>query len=531
MPCLLFTINKVKIIRYGSKLLMIILLDKPHFKLKIEKQKKRYMEKEKISTQKKRGWVFFPALLAALLLCLGLDAQVTIGSGLPPLPGALLDLKENNATGANSVRGLNMPRVMLTDKQGLFPMFDRGTSDAITYKDQKGKSISRAVAESEHTGLTVYNVSQEAPFCPGLYVWDGTIWLRLGTECAGVAFISPNYNVNTGTTTLYVGAAFTGGTGDNLSRGTGATHTEMPAGVFRYTGGNGGPFEGYTATVEGIRIVIPAGTLATGAGELTVFVSGSPSALTAGKAFDIPVTVLGQQLFVRVSVGCGAYTGTPSIPSLSSDPAWLQFQCFNLGSDTNIDPFFWTSIGDKVDNDIKGYLFQWGRPADGHQKRTSQISNTLSASQTLGDVGFILAPGSPFDWLASGGNTTRWGDGSQNENMAKATNDPCPAGWKVPSQKQWNSIFRGGTAPGSATSNTWVWTGYGYQVGSSLYLPAAGHRHYYDGTLKFIGQSGYYWSSTVTGTNSYGLVFSSGNINTVSGEYRSMGFTVRCVRE
>lgn len=488
------------------------------------------MEKEKISTQKKRGWNFFPALLAALLLCPELDAQVTIGSGLPPLPGVLLDLKESNATGANSVRGLNMPRVMLTDMQGLFPMFDRGTSDAVNYKDNEGKTISRASADNEHTGLTVYNLSQEAPFCPGLYVWDGTKWVRLGQDCPNVIF-NPNYNVSTGTSILYVGAAFTDGTEDGHSRGTGMAYPQMPAGVFRYNGGNGRIFEGYTVYMEGITVTLPAGTLAAGAGELPVFVSGSPSLLTGGKAFDIPVTVLGQQLFVRISVGCGAYTGTPSIPSTLGDPAWLQFQCFNLGASTSLDAFTWMSNGDNIDNDIKGYLFQWGRPADGHQKRNGQMSSVLSISETPSDVGFILAPGSPFDWLAGGGNATRWGDGSLNENMAKATNDPCPAGFKVPSQKQWNSIFRGGTAPGSATPNTWVWTGYGYQVGSSLYLPAAGHRHYYDGTLKFIGQNGYYWTSTVTGTNSYGLIFSSGNINTVSGEYRSMGFTVRCVRE
>jgi hypothetical protein len=94
-----------------------------------------------------------------------LEAQVTIGAGLEPNKGALLDLKERNPTNpavdnSTSDKGLGMPRVKLT------------ILTAISDIDQAvGK-------EKEHTGLTVYNTNTDASrdIHPGLYFWDGTRW-------------------------------------------------------------------------------------------------------------------------------------------------------------------------------------------------------------------------------------------------------------------------------------------------------------------------------------------------------------------
>lgn len=97
-----------------------------------------------------------------------LKAQVTIGSGLEPNKGALLDLKEKEPTNpvvdnSTATKGLGMPRVKLT------------ILTAIT-------DISQAVGkEEEHTGLMVYNVNTANGIFPGLYVWDGTRWRSLIT--------------------------------------------------------------------------------------------------------------------------------------------------------------------------------------------------------------------------------------------------------------------------------------------------------------------------------------------------------------
>lgn len=233
---------------------------------------------------------------------------------------------------------------------------------------------------------------------------------------------------------------------------------------------------------------------------------------------------------MRVSVGCGAYgSDTRIVPSTGGDPNWLQWQCFNLGADTSLDPFTYVSKGVTVGYDIKGDLYQWGRPKDEHQIRTSATTTTLSNSNTPGHANFIISTSSPSDWLSGGSNTSRWGDGTTNENMAKAANDPCPAGWKVPSYKQWASIYTNTTA---TTPNTWTWTTSGYKVGDALFLPAAGSRgHGTASTVNGVGSSSYYWSSTVTSIYSYHLYFRSDSVLPAYSSNRAYGFSVRCVSE
>jgi uncharacterized protein (TIGR02145 family) len=295
-------------------------------------------------------------------------------------------------------------------------------------------------------------------------------------------------------------------------------------------------------TQNDITVRIPAATLNNDAGELPVFVSGTPTAATAGKAFDIPVTVLGNQLYVRVNVGFGAYAGTPSIaeapsrPSLLSaggDSVWLQFQGYNLGADTSLDPFTLPQQhSDTISHDIKGWWFQWGRPEDGHQWRSSGVTTTL-ATNPPGHSEFIVSILIPSDWLLGGGGANRWG----GETQTKQPNDPCPAGWKVPSQAQWNSIFGNSLIlPSSATANTWKWEsdtyGGGYRVGSSMFLPAAGYRDR-NGTLHPSKDIGYYWSNTIFGVQSNYVNFSPDYASTITNTFifRAFGLSVRCVAE
>lgn len=91
-------------------------------------------------------------------------SQVTIGSGIAPNKGALLDLKENNATtGANSTRGLLLPRVNLTHKNSLIDIAD------ISYEE--------TAVQIAHAGLVVYNINEKFDKGEGLHIWDGTKWI------------------------------------------------------------------------------------------------------------------------------------------------------------------------------------------------------------------------------------------------------------------------------------------------------------------------------------------------------------------
>lgn len=115
------------------------------------------------------------SILSVLSLFSVLKAQVTIGSGAPPVQGTLLQLKENESTGENASKGLMLPRVELSNINNLFPMFaDPGNpgspnADYInpTYKDEQDKL---------HTGLVVFNTNLCAPFGKGVFLWNGQNW-------------------------------------------------------------------------------------------------------------------------------------------------------------------------------------------------------------------------------------------------------------------------------------------------------------------------------------------------------------------
>lgn len=102
-------------------------------------------------------------------------SQVTIGSDAKPNSGALLDLKEVNVPsgGPNSTKGLNLPRVVLTDKNNLYPMFEKGAENYTASKKQE--------RDLEHIGLLVYhtNTNNDPTLYSGLYVWSGNEWVAL----------------------------------------------------------------------------------------------------------------------------------------------------------------------------------------------------------------------------------------------------------------------------------------------------------------------------------------------------------------
>jgi len=82
---------------------------------------------------------------------------------------------------------------------------------------------------------------------------------------------------------------------------------------------------------------------------------------------------------------------------------------------------------------------------------------------------------------------------------------------------------------------TWEWQNNGgYKVtgvnGNSIVLPAAGGRNC-DGDVYDVGHSGYYWSSTPTGSDyAWYLNFTSGGV-VMNDYYRCSGFAVRLVQD
>jgi len=110
----------------------------------------------------------FSIAIACLILSGNLNSQVTIGADTAPADGALLQLTQdaNYSNNANSTKGLALPRVTLTILDNI-------------------SNIPSAVGqEATHVGLMVYNINEDIcalpPIYKGVYVWNGTNWIRLG---------------------------------------------------------------------------------------------------------------------------------------------------------------------------------------------------------------------------------------------------------------------------------------------------------------------------------------------------------------
>jgi NDP-sugar pyrophosphorylase family protein len=158
-----------------------------------------------------------------------------------------------------------------------------------------------------------------------------------------------------------------------------------------------------------------------------------------------------------------------------------------------------------------GDLFQWGRRTDGHQIRTSLTTPNQSSLDQPANINFIIAPDSPYDWR-SGQNANLW-------QGVSGTNNPCPSGYRLPTDLElaaelasWSSSDRAGA------------------FASPLKLPMAGRRFYF-GSLYPENTTGFYWSSTVSGTSSLALTFSFDTMSTpISPNGRANGGSVRCIK-
>jgi uncharacterized protein (TIGR02145 family) len=163
-----------------------------------------------------------------------------------------------------------------------------------------------------------------------------------------------------------------------------------------------------------------------------------------------------------------------------------------------------------TDTEAYGDLYQWGRLADGHQSRTSPTTSTLSTTDFPGHGSFITNNSIlPYDWRSS-----------QNDNLwqgATGTNNPCPAGFRLPTDIELETEFLSWSSQDDKGA-----------FASPLKLVPAGCRNII-GTLFNAGSYGYYWSSTVNDGYSRFLGFNSGASMEIHS--RANGFSVRCLKD
>ena len=167
-----------------------------------------------------------------------------------------------------------------------------------------------------------------------------------------------------------------------------------------------------------------------------------------------------------------------------------------------------------------GSLFQWGRKGDGHELITytgattgTAVNGTTSTnSDAPADALFILEPNSPYDWRSSQSNTL-WA-------TEASANNPCPVGFRVPTETEQNTLVTAASITNSASA-----------ASSTLKFTVPGNREDSNGALYGVGYYGRYWSSTVSGTNARSLHFSSTAAYTNYVSSRARGYTVRCLKD
>jgi uncharacterized protein (TIGR02145 family) len=134
---------------------------------------------------------------------------------------------------------------------------------------------------------------------------------------------------------------------------------------------------------------------------------------------------------------------------------------------------------------------------------------------------------------AATGSVSGWDRSTPSGTEWEAANDPSPAGYRVPTRAELESLLDKSKVRNEWTTRNGV-TGCTFTdiaTGNSLFFPAAGYRSTNDGTLYNAGEYGNYWSSTVfVSYSAYYLDFDS-SIASVYIDDRTYGQSVRCVAE
>ncbi|MDR0333110.1 MAG: fibrobacter succinogenes major paralogous domain-containing protein [Dysgonamonadaceae bacterium] len=150
-----------------------------------------------------------------------------------------------------------------------------------------------------------------------------------------------------------------------------------------------------------------------------------------------------------------------------------------------------------------GMFFQWNR-------KTGWVNN-----------GSLINSDDDTDnnWIGSNPSGTDWVSG----------NNPCPEGWRVPTQAELMSLRDTGNSWGTRNGVR----GRLFGTGSNrIFLPAAGWlSNGSRGALYNEGALGFYWSRTVSGNNQARNLTFSNNLAGMRSNARADGYSIRCVAE
>ena len=500
--------------------------------------------------------LFFTAVLV-FFTSMGVNSQVTIGSGNLPSDFSLLDLDASV-----NARALHLPRLTSSERDAL-------VSSSSSQSDQ-GLAI----------GLMIYNTDNDC-----VEFWNSIQWISLCEgDAPSVPPLIPTNPTPVGNLTAWTNAMydfqsqrlrlFGDAANENATewqwqvRSVGADWQVIP----------GATSADFTIPVDFVydRGFMVRGTVGQNPATVDHHTRELSFRLVRVVGADIVASHPFNMLFIRTNTS--GYTDVNGVRGLALNRGGGGFVRFAL-----------LNVGAENDNSL-GYLFQWGRMADGHQRIgwaknlanganlfdtnpladiPGNVTSDFQPRPTVNGTNYNMTTGQllpdsplrsvfltgPSAWGTSNNNV--WGNGSSvrpGTGWTFPTNNPCPAGWRVPTRWEFWDIGNGTGADNipvnvynipfnNLNNNNWSWraaqNGAAGGViianpnsGEVVFFPAMPSRLETTG-LQSLGPGGGYWSSTFSSSDlAWVFGFSTTVANPGSAHTDlSAGRSVRCVAE
>ena len=281
-----------------------------------------------------------------------------------------------------------------------------------------------------------------------------------------------------------------------------------------YTGGNGKTYITTTHTskgVVGLTATLQAGTLANGAGVLTYSITGTPT--SAGNT-SFEISLGGKTCTINVTVDDVAQTvGIPG-PNIT-DSEGNSYKTATIGTQQ------WMAENLKVSN------YNDGTTIPNITDNTQWQNNKTGAwAYYNNDVANNTKYGKLYNWYAVSSTT------NGNKNI-------CPTGWHVPTDAEWTVLtdYLGGSSIAGGKLKevgTTSWNNPNTDAtNTSLFSGLPGGYRYYDGSYKYFGANGYWWSSMQSNAGSAWYRSLKGYDGSALriGDGKDYGFSVRCLKD
>jgi uncharacterized protein (TIGR02145 family) len=209
---------------------------------------------------------------------------------------------------------------------------------------------------------------------------------------------------------------------------------------------------------------------------------------------------------------CPAKTGTDT---------WLNFMCHNLGGLDIISP------SQLITYEHHGDWYRFGA-------RKPSLVNTGENNSTVTCWTSNVVGAWPPYYSSETGYEQNNGSWNWPDNLNADIGNPCPTGWRLPTNLEWDAVNSSNNTHAYVPAGTWSSGETVFcnlkKLGDDLMLPANGYRNLTDGSLIGRGQFGYSICSTSNGSNErWTYLFSRDNYSMTGYGNRGFGNSVRCV--